>query len=101
MRLTVDRRRTDYGLPADWSEIESHLRVSTYDAAETMEVQRMVLERVPEVRGIMARAGADEIGLDPALGVFAADLVDQLLGKRLASGEYRTVGERGGFRLRH
>ncbi len=28
-------------------------------------VQQAILERVPEVRGIVARAGADELGLDP------------------------------------
>ena len=48
MRLTVDRRRTDYGLPADWSEIESHLRVSP-DSGEMMEVQRMVLAAMREI----------------------------------------------------
>ncbi|MCK6412748.1 MAG: CusA/CzcA family heavy metal efflux RND transporter [Azonexus sp.] len=29
------------------------------------QVQQAILERVPEVRGIVARAGADELGLDP------------------------------------
>ena len=34
-------------------------------AATDLRVQRAILERVPEVRGIVARAGADELGLDP------------------------------------
>jgi cobalt-zinc-cadmium resistance protein CzcA len=35
-------------------------------AAETdMRIQRAIMERVPEVKGMMARAGADELGIDP------------------------------------
>ena len=30
-----------------------------------MRVQRAILQRVPEVTGIVARAGSDELGLDP------------------------------------
>jgi cobalt-zinc-cadmium resistance protein CzcA len=31
-----------------------------------MVIQRQILEQVPEVRGIMGRAGADELGIDPS-----------------------------------
>ncbi len=34
-------------------------------AATDLRIQRAILEQVPEVRGIVARAGADELGLDP------------------------------------
>ena len=34
-------------------------------AATDLRVQQAILEKVPEVRGIVARAGADELGLDP------------------------------------
>ena len=30
-----------------------------------MRIQRAIMERVPEVKGMMARAGADELGIDP------------------------------------
>ena len=30
-----------------------------------LQIQRAILDKVPEVRGIVARAGADELGLDP------------------------------------
>ena len=54
--------------------VRKHLTVSVAETAEIdMKVQRMVLERVPEVRGIMARAGADEIGLDP-MGLGETDM---------------------------
>ncbi len=33
--------------------------------AQDMRVQQAIMQRVPEVRGIVARAGADELGLDP------------------------------------
>ena len=34
-------------------------------AMSDLRIQRAILEHVPEVRGIVARAGADELGLDP------------------------------------
>lgn len=34
-------------------------------AMSDLKIQRAILEHVPEVRGIVARAGADELGLDP------------------------------------
>ena len=30
-----------------------------------MRIQREIMSRVPEVKGMMARAGADELGIDP------------------------------------
>ena len=40
--------------------------ISIEEAAETdMRIQRAILAGVPEVRGIMGRAGADELGIDP------------------------------------
>ena len=33
--------------------------------AQDMRVQQAIMQRVPEVRGMVARAGADELGLDP------------------------------------
>ncbi len=33
--------------------------------AQDMRVQQAIMQRVPEVRGVVARAGADELGLDP------------------------------------
>jgi cobalt-zinc-cadmium resistance protein CzcA len=34
-------------------------------AATDLRIQQAILEKVPEVRGIVARSGADELGLDP------------------------------------
>jgi len=34
-------------------------------AATDLRIQRVILDTMPEVRGIVARAGADELGLDP------------------------------------
>ena len=46
--------------------LRKHPTVSVEQAAETdMILQRQILETVPEVRGIMGRAGADELGIDP------------------------------------
>ncbi len=33
--------------------------------AQDMQVQRALLQRIPEIRSIVARAGSDELGLDP------------------------------------
>ncbi|MDP3068412.1 MAG: efflux RND transporter permease subunit, partial [Methylocystis sp.] len=46
--------------------IRKHPTISVNMAAETdMRIQRAIMERVPEVKGMMARAGADELGIDP------------------------------------
>jgi cobalt-zinc-cadmium resistance protein CzcA len=46
--------------------VRKHPTISVNMAAETdMRIQREIMERVPEVKGMMARAGADELGIDP------------------------------------
>ncbi|RYI80376.1 MAG: efflux RND transporter permease subunit, partial [Acetobacteraceae bacterium] len=46
--------------------LRKHPTISVDEAAETdLLLQREIMRRVPEVRGIMARAGADELGIDP------------------------------------
>jgi len=46
--------------------IRKHPTIRVEDAAATdLRIQRAIMEEVPEVRGIMARAGADELGIDP------------------------------------
>ncbi len=47
--------------------IRKHPTISVNMAAETdMRIQRAIMERVPEVKGMMARAGADELGSIPS-----------------------------------
>ncbi|MGJ0509841.1 MAG: efflux RND transporter permease subunit [Methylocystis sp.] len=46
--------------------IRKHPTISVAVAAETDRlIQRQIMEKVPEVKGMMARAGADELGIDP------------------------------------
>jgi cobalt-zinc-cadmium resistance protein CzcA len=46
--------------------IRKHPTISVAVAAETDRlIQREIMEKVPEVKGMMARAGADELGIDP------------------------------------
>ncbi|MEF3366695.1 CusA/CzcA family heavy metal efflux RND transporter [Methylocystis sp. 9N] len=46
--------------------VRKHPTISVNVAAETdMRIQREIMERVPEVKGMIARAGADELGIDP------------------------------------
>ncbi|HEY8163856.1 MAG TPA: CusA/CzcA family heavy metal efflux RND transporter [Methylocystis sp.] len=46
--------------------IRKHPTISVNIAAETdRRIQRQIMEQVPEVKGMMARAGADELGIDP------------------------------------
>jgi cobalt-zinc-cadmium resistance protein CzcA len=54
--------------------VRKHPTVSVEQAAETdMIIQRLIMEQVPEVRGVMGRAGADELGIDP-VGLNDSDL---------------------------
>ena len=54
--------------------LRKHPTVSVEEAGETdMAISRLIMEQVPEVRGIMARAGADELGIDP-VGLNDSDL---------------------------
>lgn len=46
--------------------VRKHPTISVDVAAETdMRIQREIMNHVPEVKGMMARAGADELGIDP------------------------------------
>jgi cobalt-zinc-cadmium resistance protein CzcA len=46
--------------------IRKHPTISVNVAADTdKRIQRQIMEKVPEVKGMMARAGADELGIDP------------------------------------
>ncbi|MGJ0620511.1 MAG: efflux RND transporter permease subunit [Methylocystis sp.] len=46
--------------------VRKHPTISVNIAADTdMRIQREVMQRLPEVEGMMARAGADELGIDP------------------------------------
>jgi len=46
--------------------VRKHPTISVDIAAETdRRIQREIMEHVPEVKGMMARAGADELGIDP------------------------------------
>ena len=46
--------------------VRKHPTISVEEAAATdQRIAREIMTRVPEVRGIMARAGADELGIDP------------------------------------
>ena len=54
--------------------LRKHPTVSVEQAAGTdLTIQRLILDAVPEVRGIMGRAGADELGIDP-VGLNDSDL---------------------------
>jgi cobalt-zinc-cadmium resistance protein CzcA len=46
--------------------VRKHPTISVAVAAETDRlIQREIMEKTPEVKGMMARAGADELGIDP------------------------------------
>ena len=46
--------------------VRKHPTISVQVAAETdKRIQREIMEKVPEIKGMMARAGADELGIDP------------------------------------
>ncbi len=46
--------------------VRKHPTISVDIAAETdIRIQREIMAQVPEVKGVMARAGADELGIDP------------------------------------
>ncbi|UPY37511.1 CusA/CzcA family heavy metal efflux RND transporter [Sediminicoccus sp. KRV36] len=46
--------------------VRKHPTIGVEEAAETdQRIAREIMARVPEIRGIMARAGADELGIDP------------------------------------
>jgi cobalt-zinc-cadmium resistance protein CzcA len=46
--------------------VRKHPTISVDVAAETdMRIERALMARVPEIKGVMGRAGADELGIDP------------------------------------
>src|SRR5262249_14616587 len=46
--------------------IRKHPTISVEETAQTdMRIERALMTEMPEIRGIMARAGADELGIDP------------------------------------
>lgn len=46
--------------------VRKHPTISVDMTAETdMRIERALMARVPEIKGVMARAGADELGIDP------------------------------------
>ncbi len=54
--------------------LRKHPTISVEEAAASdLRLQEAILEAVPEVRGIMGRAGADELGIDP-VGLNDSDL---------------------------
>ena len=54
--------------------LRKHPTINVEQAAESdLLLQREIMKRVPEVRGIMGRAGADELGIDP-VGLNDSDL---------------------------
>jgi cobalt-zinc-cadmium resistance protein CzcA len=72
--------------------VRKHPTISVEETAETdLRLQQEIMARVPEVRGIMARAGADELGIDP-VGLNDTDMFLTLAPKE----EWRPAGQEGG-----
>jgi cobalt-zinc-cadmium resistance protein CzcA len=69
----------DEGTPV--ISIRKYPTISVDEAAQTdLRIQREMMSSIPEIRRIMARAGADELGLDPA-GLNETDMVMTLAPK--------------------
>ncbi|RVT92229.1 CusA/CzcA family heavy metal efflux RND transporter [Rhodovarius crocodyli] len=72
--------------------IRSHPTIGVDDSGETMRrIQQELMTRVPEIVGIMGRAGADELGIDP-VGLNDSDMFLQLK----PQDQWRPEGQRGG-----
>ena len=72
--------------------VRKHPTISVEEAAATdLRIQRELLARVPEVRGVIARAGADELGIDP-VGLNESDMFLTLAPKDA----WREAGKSGG-----
>jgi cobalt-zinc-cadmium resistance protein CzcA len=70
----------DEGTPV--VSIRKYPTISVDEAAQTdLRIERELMNRVPEIRRIMARAGADELGLDPA-GLNETDMFMTLAPKK-------------------
>ncbi len=73
--------------------LRKHPTIGVEEAVETdMRVARELMARVPELRGVMARAGADELGLDP-VGLNETDMFFTLA----PLAEWRPEARRGGM----
>jgi cobalt-zinc-cadmium resistance protein CzcA len=73
--------------------LRKHPTIGVEEAVETdMRVAREIMARVPELRGVMARAGADELGLDP-VGLNETDMFFTLA----PLAEWRPEARRGGM----
>jgi len=72
--------------------VRKHPTIGVEEAAATdLRIARAIRERVPEVRGIMARAGADELGIDP-VGLNETDMFFTLAPPE----EWREAAKAGG-----
>ncbi|WP_313138110.1 head-tail connector protein [Paracoccus jeotgali] len=60
MRLSVERRRTDHGLPVEMAAIQDYLRVLTDDGRELAELQRLVLAAMREIEETASLALFDQ-----------------------------------------
>ena len=70
----------DEGTPV--VSIRKYPTISVDEAAQTdLRIQREMMSRIPEIQRIMARAGADELGLDPA-GLNETDMFMTLAPKK-------------------
>ena len=70
----------DEGTPV--VSIRKYATISVEEAAQTdLRIQRELMSRIPEIRRIMARAGADELGIDPA-GLNETDMFMTLAPKK-------------------
>ncbi len=72
--------------------VRKHPTINVAGAAETdLAIQRAILAAVPEVRGVMARAGADELGIDP-VGLNETDMFLRLAPREAWRPELRRGG---------
>lgn len=62
--------------------VRKYPTISVEETAQSdLNIQRHIMQRVPEVKGIIARAGADELGLDP-VGLNESDMILKLAPKK-------------------
>ncbi|MFL1461713.1 CusA/CzcA family heavy metal efflux RND transporter [Roseococcus sp. DSY-14] len=72
--------------------VRKHPTINVENAADTdIRIAHEIRQRVPEVRGIMARAGADELGIDP-VGLNETDMFFQMA----PTEEWRPEAQQGG-----
>jgi cobalt-zinc-cadmium resistance protein CzcA len=62
--------------------VRKYPTISVEETAQSdLSIQRHIMQQVPEVKGIIARAGADELGLDP-VGLNESDMILTLAPKK-------------------